>query len=96
MIIKEMKFKNESFTGYLIEMPNAPLIMVKAKNGFIMCGYLDIATSGKLGDCACVVRGVSSLKEILKKEVTDLTKAARVKKIKKGMTGLQALLRMSK
>jgi uncharacterized protein YunC (DUF1805 family) len=76
-------------------MFKAPLVLVKAKNGYIMCGYLDIETAEKMGDAAAIVRGVCNIKEILEKEVTDASPAAREKKVKKGMTGLQALLRMN-
>jgi uncharacterized protein YunC (DUF1805 family) len=96
MIIKEVKFKNEVFMGYELEMFKSPLVIVKAKNGYIMCGYLDIVTADKLGDAAAIVRGVSSIKEILEKEVTEVSAAAKEKKIRRGMTGLQALLRLNK
>ena len=96
MIIREIKFQRHSFTGYELEMPHAPLILVKAKNGYVMCGYLDINTAEKLGDSACIVRGVSNIDELLKKEVTDVSSKARLLKVKKGMTGLQALIKMDK
>ncbi|MFH1282664.1 MAG: DUF1805 domain-containing protein [bacterium] len=96
MIVKEIKYKQYSFTGFEIEMPHAPLILVKAKNGYVMCGYLDITAAEKLGDCAAIVRGVKSIKELIKKEVTDVTPAAKLKNVKIGITGLQALIKMAK
>jgi uncharacterized protein YunC (DUF1805 family) len=94
MIIEEIKFRGHIFTGYVVELPAAPLVLVKAKNGFIMCGYLDINTANKLNQAACVVRGVGSIEEMLKKEVSEISSLAVKYKIKKGMTGREALLKL--
>jgi uncharacterized protein YunC (DUF1805 family) len=95
MITKEVKIGDDVFTGYVIELFKAPLILVKAKSGYIMCGLLDIRTAEKLGDAAAVVRGVNSVEEILQKQTSDVSPKGLEKGVTSGMTGLQALKLMN-
>ena len=96
MMTKEVKVGDDVFTGFVIELFKAPLILVKAKFGYIMCGLLDVNTADKLGDAAAVVRGVGSIDEILEKLVSDVSPKGLERGIVKGMTGLQALKKMNK
>ncbi|MFH2137239.1 MAG: DUF1805 domain-containing protein [Candidatus Omnitrophota bacterium] len=79
---------------YVIQMPQARLILVVAAKGYIMCGYLDIATAGKLEDAACIVTGVKTVKELLEKPVVKITKQAEMLGISLGMSGKEALAKM--
>ncbi|HDJ84084.1 MAG TPA: DUF1805 domain-containing protein [Desulfurococcaceae archaeon] len=70
---------------------NAPLILVKADKGYIMCGYLNIEIAEKLGDAAATVTGVSSIEELLEKNVKAVTSKAKNLGIEPGMKGREAL-----
>ena len=94
MIVRDIKIKDKIAKGIEIPMPNAPLVLVIAEKGYLMCGYLNIQTSEKLGDCACVIKGVKNIDELLKGIVVELTEPAKKAGIKTGMIGLEALSKM--
>lgn len=91
MQTKDISIKGEIVKGYQIDLPNARLIAIVAKNGYLMCGYLNIEASDKFNDCAAVVKGVSSIDELLSKEVSAVSSAAMEKGIKPGMLGFNAI-----
>lgn len=94
MIIEQIALKNGTALGLKLDMQNAPLLVIKADNGFVMCGYLDIGTAEKLGDVAVRVRGVSSFEDVLNAQVVDATQSAKELGITTGMSGKDALERM--
>ena len=94
MIVELIELERGSVMGLRMEMEKAPLILIKARLGFVMCGYLDIATAEKLGDAAAVVRGVSSFEEMLDSNIANLTTSARNLGITEKMTVRQALDKM--
>lgn len=90
----DVKLKNGTAEGYEIQFPNANLVMVLTKKGYVMCGYLNIATADKLGDVAAVVRGVKTVEELLITKVREVSEAAKKIGIELGMTGESALEKM--
>ncbi len=80
--------------GYEIDLPGAPLILIQAPQGFVMCGYLDIRSVDKFNAAAAVVRGVKSIDELLAKPVTDVSLEGEKRGIKPGMSGRDALLKL--
>jgi uncharacterized protein YunC (DUF1805 family) len=80
--------------GVGIELEKAPLLVVKGKKGFLMCGYLNIKVAEKLGDAAARVTGAGTFEEMLRAEVAEVTEKARGLGIKEGITGREALERM--
>lgn len=91
METRDIELKNGSAVGMEISMPNANLVVAVAKRGFVMCGYLDVATAEKLKDAAAVVTGVKTVDELLDGLVKKVTPAAARRGIRVGMTGRQAL-----
>lgn len=77
--------------GIKVEIGNANLLIIKGKNGFIMCGYLDMNTANKLNDVACIVRGVKNFDDVLNAEIVDVSEKAKEKGIKIGMKGKDVL-----
>lgn len=67
-----------------IDMWGAPLVMIKGKKGYVMCGYLNIQTANKLGDMAVRVTGVKDLETILGAKVSECSEAAEKAGIKPG------------
>ncbi len=91
MKIKNIKIGRKKAVGIDIQMPNAKLVLIKAKKGYLMCGYLNLETAERLGDCAAVIKGVKNLDELLEGKIVQLTSKAKKAGIKAGMTGRKAL-----
>ena len=81
--------------GYEIPLPGAPLLVARGEKGFVMCGYLDVKVADKFGTAAAVVRGVKTIDDLMEKSVTDVSAAAKELGVKPGMTGREALQRLS-
>jgi uncharacterized protein YunC (DUF1805 family) len=94
MEIEKISLERGSAIGLRIFLGEAPLILIKAEKGYLMCGYLNIAVAEKLGDAAAVVRGVNTFADMLEKPVEELTSAAEALGVKRGMKGREALERM--
>ena len=67
-----------------MDMGTAPLVILKGKKGFVMCGYLNLEAANKLGDCAVRVTGVKDLETILNSSATGVSEAARKLGINEG------------
>jgi uncharacterized protein YunC (DUF1805 family) len=91
MIIETIPLKKGVVLAVKLEMLHAPLLVIRAEKGFVMCGYLDITTADKLGDIACKVRGVNNFEDVLNAKVVEVTAAAKAIGINEGMSGREAL-----
>jgi uncharacterized protein YunC (DUF1805 family) len=91
MIIEQIKLKRGIAIGLNFEMQHASLLVVKADKGFVMCGYLDMATAEKLGDVAVRVSGVNTLEDVLTSEVRSITPKAKELGVTIGMKAKDAL-----
>lgn len=91
LIQKKIQIKDKFATGIELKLANANWVLVAAEKGFISCGYLDLTTAEKLSDCACIVRGVKTVDDLLKAKIAGLTTFAENLGIELGMTGKQAL-----
>ena len=87
----KINIQGKTVIGYEISLPRANLVLAKAEKGFVCCGYLDLNTAEKLGEAACVVRGVKTVEDLLKAKVAGITSGAEALGIKIGMTGQEAL-----
>ncbi len=94
MLIEQIRLGNGSALGLKFDMGHAPLLVIRAGKGFVMCGYLNMEVANKLGDVAVRVTGVSSFEEVLKAEAVDVSEAAKKIGIKTGMLAEEALLKM--
>jgi len=56
-----------------------------------MCGYLNMETAEKLGDAACMVRGVKTVDDLLNAKIVEMTSKAKQFGIEMGMTGRETL-----
>lgn len=91
MLIENIQLENGLALGLSFQMQKAPLIVIRADKGFVMCGYLDMEAAGALDDAAVKVRGVNTFSDVLKASVVDAAPKAIKLGIKPGMTGRQAL-----
>ncbi|MFN0118163.1 MAG: YunC family protein [Elusimicrobiota bacterium] len=90
----DIDLNGQIIKGIEIKFSKAPLVLAKAKSGFVMCGYLNLETAEKLGDAAAVVRGVMTVEDLLKAKIQGFTSFAAQKGVKEGMTGKEALEKM--
>lgn len=73
------------------DLGNLPLIIVKAKKGYIACSYIDKETAEKIGDVAAFVSGVKNIDDFLKAKVRTTTSWAEDIGIREGMSVKKAL-----
>ncbi len=91
MIVEMVELDNGTAMGISLQMQNAPLLLIRAKRGFVMCGYLDLEAAASLGDLAVKLKGVKTIEDMLGAPVAGVTSAAAALGIKQGMTGKEAL-----
>ena len=72
-------------TGYSIDLGKAPLLLIQAKKGYVMCGYLNMNTANKLGDIAGKVTGVKTFDEVLNADVVEVSENAKLIGLTQGM-----------
>ena len=72
-------------TGYLIDLGKAPLILLQAERGYVMCGYLNMAVANKLGDIAGKITGVKTFDDALKASVIEASENAKKAGLHEGM-----------
>ncbi len=82
--VENVNIKGNDLQYIKIDMWGAPLVMIKGKKGYVMCGYLNIATADKLGDFAVRVTGVKDLDSVLASKVVECSAAASRAGIKQG------------
>lgn len=94
MLVEEIKLEKGSALGLKMDMEHAPLLVIRAAKGFVMCGYLNIEVANKLGDVAVRVTGVKSFEDMLNAKAVDVSEAAKKLGITIGMPAREALNRM--
>lgn len=90
-MIQKIKIGNNIAIGVNLELQNANLIVIRAKKGYIMCGYLSMETANRLGDVAAKVKGIKNFDDALKAKIVEVSDKAKENGIKEGMTGREAL-----
>jgi uncharacterized protein YunC (DUF1805 family)/acylphosphatase len=85
IIIKKIKLEYGEADGFSINIGNAPLLVIKVKRGYVMCGYLNIDVANKVGDVAGRVIGVNDFDDVLNATVIDLSENAKKMGFKTGI-----------
>ncbi len=94
MLIEHIKLEKGFALGLKMDMEHAPLLVIRAGCGFVMCGYLNIDVANKLGDVAVRVTGVKSFEDVLNAKSVDVSEAAKKLGIAIGMSAKEALMKM--
>ena len=94
MQIEIIDIGNSSAIGLKMDMEHAPLLVIRAKKGFVMCGYLNMEVANKLGDAAVRVTGVKTFEDVLNAKTVDVSDAAIKLGITIGMPAKEALNKM--
>ena len=94
MLIEQIDLEKGSATGLKMDMEHAPLLVIRAKKGFVMCGYLNMEVANRLGDVAVRVTGVKTFEDVLNAKAADVSEAAGRLGISVGMPAKEALMKM--
>ncbi len=94
MLIEQIDLEKGSATGLKMDMEHAPLLVIRAKKGFVMCGYLNMEVANRLGDVAVRVTGVKTFEDVLNAKASDVSEAAGRLGISVGMPAKEALMKM--
>lgn len=94
MLVEEIKLEKGSALGLKLDMEHAPLLVIRAAKGFVMCGYLNVEVANKLGDAAVRVTGVRTFEDVLNAKAVDVSEAAKKLGITIGMPAREALEKM--
>ncbi len=81
-----IKLEKGMAIGYCIDLGNAPLLLIQAKKGFVMCGYLNIEAANKLGDVAGKVTGVNTFQDVLEAKIVEMSQKAKQAGFIEGMS----------
>ncbi|MBI5046717.1 DUF1805 domain-containing protein, partial [Candidatus Micrarchaeota archaeon] len=69
----EISFEGKKYIALKQDIGNLPLIVVRAKKGYIACSYIDKETAEKVGDIAAFVSGVKNLDDLKKAKIRCTT-----------------------
>lgn len=97
--IKPLHIQSGTVLGVAIGKPEAPekpaIIVVIAKKGFVVCGNFDIDELDKRNTTAARVVGLTKIEDALERNVVSVTSGAKALGVNAGMTGNEALEKMS-
>lgn len=88
---ESIAFEGKNYTGLRFNLGNVPLLIIKAKKGYVACSYIDKDAAEKLGDIACFVSDVRTFDDVLRAKVKSMTTWADESGIRKGMSVKKAL-----
>lgn len=74
-----------------LDFGNAPILIIKARKGFVGCSYLSIETADRIDDAVAIVAGVSSFDDVLNAKVIKVSRKASDLGLKPGISGREAL-----
>ncbi|MDH5448601.1 MAG: DUF1805 domain-containing protein [Candidatus Bathyarchaeota archaeon] len=90
--VGQLKVDGKTALGLKVDLPDSPpLVAVIGERGFVMCGFLNVDVAERLGVTAAMVSGVKTFDDVLDAEVKAVTSKAKMKGIKQGMKGREAV-----
>jgi uncharacterized protein YunC (DUF1805 family) len=93
-LVEQIQLSNGIALGVKVDLPKAPLVMIRAGKGFAMCGYLNMESVNKTGEVAVRVTGVKSFDDVLNAKVANVSDEARKLGVTDTMTAREALEKM--
>jgi uncharacterized protein YunC (DUF1805 family) len=88
---KTVTYGNSQFEFIRTQLGKAPLLILRGKKGYVMCGYLDISTSNKLGELAARVTGVRTLEDLMNAKIAQASDALKELGVEEGSPATEAL-----
>ena len=94
--VMSLKVDGKGCLGLRVDLPecSAPLLLVLAEKGFVMCGFLNVEAAERLGVAAAMVSGVKTFDDVLNAQVKAVTSKAKSLGVEAGMKGVDALKHM--
>ncbi len=94
--VTNLKVEGKSCLGVRVDLPDctAPLLLMVAERGFVMCGFLNLEVAEKLNVAAAIVSGVKTFDDVLNAQVRAVTSKARDLGVETNMKGAEALKHM--
>jgi uncharacterized protein YunC (DUF1805 family) len=90
--VDRLKIDGKTALGLKVDLPDSPpLVAIIGEKGFVMCGFLNIDAAERLGETAAMVSGVKTFDDVLDAEVKSVTSKAKMKGVKRGMKGREAV-----
>ncbi len=89
--MEPVEFGERTYLGLKKDLGNLPLIVVRAKRGYVACSYLSKETAEKIGDVAAFVSGVREYSEFFNAKIRSTTSWAEDMGIREGMSVRKAL-----
>lgn len=90
---EEINVNGSNVLGITLPSPGGEghpnMLVVECKNGYLMCGYLNLDAAEKFGDAAVLVGG-ADISAALSNVIKGKTTAAENLGVKDGMTGMEA------
>ena len=86
-----VEFEGKKYVALRQNIGNLPLIVVKAKNGYVACSYIDKKTAEKVGDVAAFVSGVKNVDDFKRAKIRQVTTWAENIGVREGMSVKKAL-----
>ena len=95
--VSSLKVNGKAYLGLHVDLPecSAPMLLIMAEKGLVMCGFLNIEATEKLNVAAAVVSGVKTFEDVLNAQVKTITSKAKGFGVEIGMKGSDALKHMS-
>ena len=81
----------DGFERFCLDYLKKPLLIIRGRNGFLACAYIDVATCKTTQDACAIVTGVSTFDEMLNAEVVRVSQRAYALGVRVGFKGAQAL-----
>ncbi len=77
MKVKEVYLDGIRLIGIEISLPNSPpLILIRGKRSFAMCGFLNVEAADRVGVAAVMSSGVNSVEDLMEAPVRGATSKA--------------------
>lgn len=96
--IEPIEIDGHSFTAVTVRLPKTTLLTISNDIGYIMCGALDVGLlNSRLADRKIIAGravGVKTIDDLLNTPLESVTVEAEKLGIRKGMIGVEALLKM--
>ncbi len=71
--MEEFKVDGKKYRLLQSQVGNLPLIIVRAKNGYVACNYIDKSVADKVGDVGAFVCGVKNVDDFMKSKIRGVT-----------------------
>ena len=89
-----VQFDGNSLDAITFATQHTKILVIRAPQGLLGCGYISVETAAKVGDALAVVSGVSNYDDMLGATVKAVSPAAEALGVRPGMTGREALAKM--